>query len=194
MLVPPFTSYKKGDSLLVVNPPFLYSAVKEIPETSDIVLKPSRNRFSDRNNHQNLGKDNNMAFLNWSEGYSVGIEKIDRQHKKIVAMLNELYEAMQEGQGKDVLGNVLAEMVLYTKTHFATEENLMDQYNYPDYQRHKEVHEKMAAKVLDLNQQYRDGVLTSPIQITNFLKKWLTNHINETDKKYSPFLTSNGIN
>lgn len=135
-----------------------------------------------------------MAFLNWSENYSVGIEKIDRQHKKIVSFLNELYEAMQCGQGKDVLGKVLSNLVLYTKTHFATEEQLMAHHKFPDYQNHKNIHAKMAAKVLDLNQQYLDGALTSPIQITNFLKKWLTNHINETDKKYSPFLTGKGVN
>jgi hemerythrin len=135
-----------------------------------------------------------MAFLNWSESYSVGIEKIDRQHKKIVSFLNELFEAMQTGQGKDVLGKVLADLVIYTKTHFATEEQLMAQADFPDFRKHKEIHEKMAAKVLDLNQQYRDGVVNSPIQITKFLKKWLTSHISETDKKYGPFLASKGIN
>ena len=135
-----------------------------------------------------------MAYLNWSDSYSVGIEKIDTQHKKIVSFLNELYEAMQDGQGKDALGKVLADLVVYTKTHFATEEKLMAQHSFPDFQTHKAVHEKMAAKVLDLNQQYQEGVVTSPIQITNFLKKWLTHHINETDKKYGPYLASKGVN
>ena len=135
-----------------------------------------------------------MAFLNWSESYSTGIATIDLQHKKIVSFLNELYEAMQDGQGKDVLGKVLADLVVYTKTHFAAEERLMAKHSFPGYQNHKQVHEKMAARVLDLNQQYRDGVVTSPIQITNFLKKWLTKHINETDKKYGPYLASKGVN
>jgi len=66
-----------------------------------------------------------MAFLNWSESYSTGIATIDLQHKKIVSFLNELYEAMQNGQGKDVVGKVLADLVIYTKTHFAAEERLM---------------------------------------------------------------------
>jgi len=134
-----------------------------------------------------------MAFLNWSDDYSVGIERIDRQHQKIVAFLNDLYEAMHAGKGKDALGKVLSDMVLYTKTHFKTEEDLMAQYNFPGYQDHKETHEKMAAKVLELSQQFRDGVITNPIQITNFLKKWLANHINNTDRKYGAFLVSKGV-
>ena len=100
-----------------------------------------------------IRKDRTMAFLNWSENYSVGIEKIDRQHKKLVSFLNELYEAMQSGKGKDVLGKVLADLVFYTKTHFATEEQLMAQYSFPDYQNHKDIHAKLASKVLELNQQ-----------------------------------------
>ena len=43
-----------------------------------------------------------------------------------------------------------------------------------------------------LHEQYRDGSLTSPIQITNFLKDWLAKHIRETDRKYGPFLVARG--
>ena len=135
-----------------------------------------------------------MAYLDWQDDYSVGIDQIDRQHKKLVAFLNELYEAMHQGKGKDVLGKVLTELVLYTKTHFSTEEKLMSQYGYPDYEGHKAKHEKMAARVLDLKKQFADGSLSSPIQITNFLKNWLAKHINETDKKYAPYLAAKGVN
>ena len=134
-----------------------------------------------------------MAYLEWQDDYSVGIDQIDRQHKKLVNFLNELYEAMQQGKGKDALGKVLTDLVLYTKTHFSTEEKLMSQYGFPGYEGHKATHEKMAAKVLALKKQFADGSLSSPIQITNFLKDWLAKHINETDKKYAPYLTSKGV-
>ena len=134
-----------------------------------------------------------MAYLDWSDSYSVGIKKIDLEHQKLVAFLNELYDAMQGGKGKDVLGKVLENMVAYTKTHFATEERLMAQHKFPEYEEHKAVHEKMASKVLELNQQYQSGALNSPIQITNFLKNWLSKHINETDKKYGPYLAGKGV-
>ena len=58
-----------------------------------------------------------MAYLDWSESYSVGIPKIDMQHQKLVAFLNQLYEAMQAGKGNDVLGKVLNDLAMYTKTH-----------------------------------------------------------------------------
>lgn len=134
-----------------------------------------------------------MAYLNWTPDLSVGIERIDREHQKIVAFLNELYEAMQAGKGKDALGNVLNELLLYTKTPFATEERFMAAHGYPDYEDHKQRHEKMTEKVKSLHADFRSGELTSPIQITNFLKDWLAKHIRETDKRYGPFLVSKGV-
>jgi hemerythrin-like metal-binding protein len=134
-----------------------------------------------------------MAFLNWSSELSVGIPKIDQQHQKLVGFLNELYDAMQAGNGRDVLGKVLGDLLLYTKTHFASEEQIMSANGYPAYQDHKARHDKMTQKVKDLHEQFRQGTLGSPIQITNFLKDWLGKHIMETDKKYGPYLAGKGV-
>jgi len=134
-----------------------------------------------------------MAFFNWNSEMRVGIPKIDQQHQKLVGFLNELYEAMQAGKGKDALGKVLNDLLLYTKTHFAAEEQAMSTHRYPGYVDHKARHDKMARKVKDLHEQFRQGSLASPIQITNFLKDCLAKHIMETDKKYGPFLAAKGV-
>ncbi|MFH1982046.1 MAG: bacteriohemerythrin [Pseudomonadota bacterium] len=134
-----------------------------------------------------------MAFFDWKEDYSVGIQKIDLQHKKLVGYLNDLYEAMRAGHGKDALEKVLNGLVSYTKTHFADEEKLMADGGYPDVDAHRQKHEKMAAKVGAFYQQYREGTISNPIQITNFLKDWLVKHIMETDRQYGPYLNAKGI-
>jgi len=134
-----------------------------------------------------------MAYLNWTPDLSVGIARIDAEHRKIVAFLNELYAAMHAGQGREALGKVLNELLVYTGTHFATEERFMAEHGYPECADHTQRHRKMTEKVKELNRQYRDGTLTSPIQITNFLKDWLAKHIRETDKRYGPFLASKGV-
>lgn len=134
-----------------------------------------------------------MAFFEWKDDYSVGISKIDDQHKALVGYLNELYESMKAGKGKDALDAVLGKLVEYTKTHFATEESLMKLYRFPDYDEHKQKHEKMTGRVLELKQQFDSGQISNPIQITNFLKDWLSKHIMGTDKAYGPFLNSKGV-
>jgi hemerythrin len=134
-----------------------------------------------------------MALFEWKNDYSVGIAKIDEQHMEIVVFLNELYDSMKAGKGKDTLNAVLKSLMEYTRTHFTTEESLMKLYAYPDYEAHKQKHEKMTQHVLELKKQYDFGQISSPIQIANFLKDWLTKHIQGTDKSYGPFLNAKGV-
>jgi hemerythrin len=134
-----------------------------------------------------------MAFFEWKNDYSVGIARIDDQHKALVGFLNELYEAMKAGKGKETLDAVMINLVEYTKTHFASEESFMKLYNYPDFEVHKQKHDKMAGHVLELKQQFDSGKLTNPMLITTFLKEWLSKHIMGTDKAYGPFLNAKGV-
>ena len=75
-----------------------------------------------------------MALFEWSEKYSVGIREIDDQHKKLIGLVARLQDAMREGKGKAVLDKVLAELIQYTRTHFAAEERIMQTNGYPDFE------------------------------------------------------------
>ncbi len=134
-----------------------------------------------------------MSFFDWEDRYSVGIREIDDQHKQLVALLNELYEAMHAGRGKDALGRVLTGLADYTRFHFAAEELLMRTHHYPDYPIHREKHRKMAAKVAELAEAFADGTLFSPVQISNFLKGWLQRHIMGTDRQLGAYLRDRGL-
>lgn len=134
-----------------------------------------------------------MAFFDWKEEYSVNIREIDMQHQKLVALLNDLYEALKKGEGIDALGRILSDLVRYTKTHFATEECLMKTHGYPDYLTHKDKHDKMTAMVLEYVDKFEAQEIRSPIEISNFLKDWLKKHILQTDMNYSAFLNGKGV-
>ena len=134
-----------------------------------------------------------MAFIDWEDSFCVGVKKVDDQHRQLVAHLNNLYEAMQAGKGKDALNTVMNGLVQYTTEHFATEESLMKLYDFPGYDEHKEKHEKLASHVVKLKQKFDTGEISSPLQITNFLKDWLARHIMGTDKAYGPFLNAKGV-
>ena len=133
-----------------------------------------------------------MEFFPWKDDYNVGIRKFDEQHKSLVGFLNELYDAMNNGKGKEKLDKILSNLVQYTKTHFTAEEALMKLYDYPDHGTHKQKHDSMAGHVLKLAKRFEDGEITNPMQITGFLKDWLSKHILETDKAYGPYLREKG--
>ncbi len=134
-----------------------------------------------------------MALMAWSDTFSVNVAQIDEQHKKLVAMLNDLHDAMKQGKGSDVTGKVLTGLVQYVATHFATEEKLMKELAYPEYFKHKAEHDTLTKQAIDLQKQFQDGKPVVTVDLMKFLKDWLTNHILGTDKKYSPFFNSKGI-
>ena len=134
-----------------------------------------------------------MALFEWKNEYSVSIQKIDDQHKRLLGYLDELFEAMKQGKGKEALSKVLNGMVAYTKEHFFAEENLMKLYNYPGFEAHKKEHEKLTAEVVRLKEQFDSGQVSSPVKISNFLKEWLMSHIIRVDKAYAPFLNEKGV-
>jgi hemerythrin len=134
-----------------------------------------------------------MAFMDWSDTLSVNIKEIDEQHKKLLAMVNELHEAMKTGRGKEVTEKTLSGLIQYVGTHFANEEALMEKHNYPGFLAHKGEHVKLTTQAKDIHLQFQQGKAVVNVELMNFLKSWLQNHILGTDKKYAPFLNGKGV-
>ncbi len=134
-----------------------------------------------------------MALVTWKEIYVVNVEEVDLQHKKLVSLINELHDAMIIGQGQSVLGKILAELVEYTLYHFATEEKYFDEYGYPDADHHKEQHNTLVEQVAAIQKQYNSGEKVLTLDVMNFLRDWLHDHIVGSDKLYGPFLNSKDL-
>lgn len=135
-----------------------------------------------------------MPLMSWNDKMSVGVGVIDEDHKKLVSMVNNLYDGIQGGKGKDSVGPVLDGLIEYTKMHFAREEKFFAQTGYPDSPAHKKEHEALTKQVADVQTKYKAGATsTLSLEVMNFLKNWLINHIQGSDKKYGPHLNSKGV-
>ena len=123
-------------------------------------------------------------MIEWEEKYSVGISMIDEEHKKLIGILNKAICAKGNNDNLEELREVLREITNYTLMHFKTEETYMKEFNYPEYQDHKEEHRHFSTETI----AYHDKVITGDSQIANeiieYLKWWFVNHIQVTDKKY----------
>ncbi len=134
-----------------------------------------------------------MSLIAWDDSLSVNVAEIDRQHQKLVAMINELHDAMKSGKGKDVMGKILSGLISYTDTHFKAEENYFVQFKYPDAASHIKEHVAFVKKVSDFQHDFEAGRLTVSIDTLYFLRDWLQGHIKGTDKKYSSFFHEKGL-
>lgn len=134
-----------------------------------------------------------MALITWKDDMSVGVEQFDHQHQKLVGMLNGLHEDLGKGMAADHMGRLIGELANYTKTHFKSEEEYMAKHNYPELEDHKEEHRNLTRQVVDFYQQFKAGKATMSVQMMNFLRDWLVNHIQGTDMKYKEFYKKEGI-
>lgn len=134
-----------------------------------------------------------MELITWSDKYSVNIGSIDKQHKKLVDIINRLHKAMLDKKTKDEMGIILNELIDYTVEHFGYEEELFTKYSYPGTLLHKKEHKDLVGKVSDFKNEFTAGKGAVSMKLLSFLKDWLINHINGTDQKYSDFLIEKGV-
>ena len=135
-----------------------------------------------------------MSLMAWTERMNVGIAQMDQEHQQLIVLINELFDAVQAGHGRQALGPVLDAMIDYTKTHFAHEEALLRQYQFPTLESHKLEHDALARQVQDIQRKYHAGATAMlSMEVMSFLKSWLVKHIQGTDKLYGPYLNDKGI-
>lgn len=87
-----------------------------------------------------------MPLLTWNESMSVRIGAFDKDHQKLITLLNQLFDAIVSGKGREVLEPTLDELVTYTKVHFTREENVFQRYSYPKLEVHRKEHIAFAVK------------------------------------------------
>ncbi len=129
-----------------------------------------------------------MSLFKWDDSYLVGNSEIDTQHKRLFQLADEMHEAMTTGKGKRILSQTLASLITYTKQHFANEERLMQRYRYPEYPLHKIEHDKLTAKVVEFQKELNAGRTVMTIDLMQFLKTWLAQHIGKTDQKVAAYI------
>jgi len=134
-----------------------------------------------------------MALVDWKDIYIVNVAEVDEQHKKLVGFINELHQAMLIGKGKDVMSKILKDLVEYTVYHFGTEEKFFDRYDYPDSELHKKQHKDLTEQVLVVQKKFEAGEKVLTIDVMNFLRDWLHEHIVGSDKLFGPYLNSKGV-
>ena len=134
-----------------------------------------------------------MAYLNWSDSLSVKVSSVDDQHKKLFDLINSFYEGISQGSNKETMLKLIMGLKNYTVTHFTHEERLLRQAGYPDFDNHKRQHEDFIKKVNEFQEKYTSGKLILSLEVTGFIKTWITEHIMKTDKMYVAHLTNAGL-
>ena len=133
-------------------------------------------------------------LIQWQEGLAIGVPEVDQQHQEIISRVNQLLVAMAEGKGRQEVSGVIDFLGKYVVSHFAAEERVMAQANYPDYPAHRQKHAAFVADFGELKREYEAHGISSVlvIQVQRRVIDWLINHIGKEDKQIAAFLKARG--
>jgi len=132
-------------------------------------------------------------LVEWGPKYNIGIQEIDNQHKVLVDIINRLYAAFGSNSNKKEIKKNLKELVDYTVYHFGNEEEYFNKFGYRDTPAHLEQHRKFIERIQKFGEEFEHGDSTVSLDIINFLKDWLINHILKVDSRYVPLFKEKGI-
>lgn len=130
-----------------------------------------------------------MEQFLWDDKLSTEIDEIDSQHKKLIGLINKLaIDKEQEQLSREYIHSLLSELFNYTIYHFFTEEQIMENTNYPEYAAHKTAHINLSSQVVDYFERFSNGEENLLEEIFEFLKDWLFTHIMNIDTKLGTYL------
>ena len=130
-----------------------------------------------------------MPQIDWDRAMETGDPIVDDQHRGLFRLFNELLLAEQGGDDSSVL-QVLERLTEYVIVHFSAEESLMLLHRYPEQASatHVAEHRRLTETTRELVLDYRTGTKTSIEPLVSFLRRWLADHIEQSDRAFVDYM------
>lgn len=126
-----------------------------------------------------------MGLIQWKEKYSVGISKIDKQHKRYVTILNRIIARQFKGNDDKEIEGILDDLQEYTKEHFRTEEEYMLEHHFSGYKEHRNEHHRFRDRLFEARKEYAKYRQLISVNLFNFVWDGFSQHILSSDKRLS---------
>lgn len=134
-----------------------------------------------------------MPRIEWKPEYATGVPLMDEQHQNLVEIINRFEEALQKGKGTRQMNGILTDLLGYTQEHFAAEERLMQEAEYPQAALHQSQHRQLLQKLERFQFEFNGMGRRITADMHEFLTYWLITHILRDDKAYGPCLTGTPV-
>ncbi|MBB6480538.1 bacteriohemerythrin [Spirochaeta isovalerica] len=134
--------------------------------------------------------------IDWSDLLSVGIDKMDSEHKELFVRINSLLKALISRSGDYNIAELVGFINEYIDFHFRDEEKMLESVNFPHLDAHKKLHKIYEDEFDQIEKKLRSGAFDASllIEIQDKVVNWLLDHIAKVDKKYGEYIAENGLN
>jgi hemerythrin-like metal-binding protein len=123
----------------------------------------------------------------YNQSFDVLVEDMNQEHIKIFNYINGIHAAIKDRKSADEIVPMVKQLADWTTTHFAHEEAYQQSIEYPDRDRHKQIHTALLAKVGAFYEELSQGKEVDLIAMMVFLKEWLITHIQGEDIQYGRY-------
>jgi len=130
-----------------------------------------------------------MAHFQWNPTLSTRIDAVDREHRELLDLANRLQATIDDGRSAREISDLLSELATRERRHFAREEQLMQEQQFPGYADHKNAHDDLAAKLANVQERFRAEEPIGSMTLLAFLHDWLVTHIHSHDRALGEYLT-----
>lgn len=129
-----------------------------------------------------------MSRIEWNDELSLGVEKIDTQHKELIELTNDVLEALKGEDASRVITAAVSRLRDYTVHHFSSEEELMREVHYPKRVEHIQEHARFKAEVKDMQRDIYEKRIPDAKEFKQFMAQWLLGHILSFDRELARFI------
>lgn len=123
-----------------------------------------------------------MSWVSWSEKQTTGNADMDHDHRKLVDLINQLANGMENDKPKAFCSSTLEQFIQELRIHFLAEEELMDRLEYSKVLEHKALHALLLKDVLAFKASYDASDSAEFVTLLVILDSWLNRDIMGADK------------
>jgi len=129
-----------------------------------------------------------MSHIIWDDTFSVHNLELDKQHKRLVAILNNLHDAINLGDNQQSVSEVFTALAVTVKAHFTSEEQLMRQKAYSGLKQLQQENDSLIEQIAVLSKGVASGNSELIRDMQRFMENWWTKHITLNNHGLGPFL------
>ena len=137
-----------------------------------------------------------MPLIKWTDDMSVGLPKLDDDHRLIIEAINQLGVSAGDAAQQDVVRQHLMRLRRYAEVHFAREENVLAACAFPALEIQKKEHQDFVKCIQEATQRFdakpAESAGTISQELLGFLRDWLWYHILIEDMAYRPYVEHSG--
>lgn len=130
-----------------------------------------------------------MAFFTWTDDFLTGIDIVDRQHRRLVELVNAAAPVLQEftPDHQDKRLAMFRGLTDYASEHFRTEEELMRVQGVDArvLEHHRQAHARLLEEVLEWKTRLSRADARAGQEFLGFLAGWLLFHVLGEDQTMS---------